>query len=94
MVLRFKLVVCNDFFESKKMRILLHRIASSHIPFVTGGLLYFIGKKCCFDGGFFSKPYLNMTPTFTVMLQYMNSSHTYTNFLKTTLQMNRLSSSL
>lgn len=36
-------------------------IASSHIPFVTGGPFHIYRKKLSFDGGFFSYPYVNIT---------------------------------
>jgi hypothetical protein len=34
-------------------------IASSHIPFITGSLLYQYKNKCTFDGGFSEYPYLD-----------------------------------
>lgn len=34
-------------------------IASSHIPFITGSVLYRYKNKCTFDGGFSEYPYLN-----------------------------------
>ncbi len=36
-------------------------IASSHIPFVTGGPFHLYRKRLSFDGGFFSYPYINIT---------------------------------
>ena len=36
-------------------------IASSHIPFVTGGPFHLYRKRLSFDGGFFSYPYINVT---------------------------------
>lgn len=40
-------------------------IASSHIPFVTGGAFHIYRNKLSFDGGFYNYPYLN---TFTPSL--------------------------
>jgi hypothetical protein len=34
-------------------------IASSHIPFITGSIVYRYKNKCAFDGGFSNYPYLN-----------------------------------
>lgn len=90
--LRFKLVIYNDFLNLKDA--VFCCMASSHIPFITGGLLYFYRKKCCFDGAFFSKPYLNMTPTFIISPDMWNSTHTYSNFIDNALQMNRLNVNL
>lgn len=90
--LRFKLIIYNDFVNLKDA--VCCCMASSHIPFITGGLLYFYRKRCCFDGGFFSKPYLNMTPIFTISPDMWNSTHTYTNFIDNALQMNRLNVNL
>lgn len=90
--LRFKIVIYKDFLNLKDA--VFCCMASSHIPFITGGLLYFYRKKCCFDGGFFSKPYLNMTPTFTISPDMWNSTHTYTNFIDNALQMNKLNVNL
>lgn len=36
-------------------------IASSHIPFITGGAFNIYRNKFSFDGGFYSYPYLNVT---------------------------------
>jgi len=36
-------------------------IASSHIPFITGGLSQIYHNKYCFDGGFSKYPYLNIS---------------------------------
>tara|TARA_E500000178_G_C16963315_1_gene727105 strand:- start:687 stop:1463 length:777 start_codon:yes stop_codon:yes gene_type:complete len=36
-------------------------IASSHIPFVTGGPFHLYRNRLSFDGGFFSYPYINIT---------------------------------
>jgi hypothetical protein len=42
-------------------------IASSHIPFVTGGLVKKYKNKISFDGGFSSYPYLNFNDTSIVL---------------------------
>lgn len=42
-------------------------IASSHIPFVTGGACHIYRNKLSFDGGFYSYPYLNsFTPSLII----------------------------
>ena len=64
-------------------------MASSHIPFVTGGLLYFIGRNVVLMEDFLAS-HINMTPTFTISPDMWNSTHTYTNFIDNALQMNRL----
>jgi len=38
-------------------------IASSHIPFLTGGLIHKYQNQITFDGGFSKYPYLNITPS-------------------------------
>jgi hypothetical protein len=42
-------------------------IASSHIPFVTGGLVKKYKNKISFDGGFSNFPYLNFNDTSIVL---------------------------
>ena len=42
-------------------------IASSHIPFVTGGAFHIYRNKLSFDGGFYNYPYLNnFTPSLII----------------------------
>jgi hypothetical protein len=91
-LLRFKLFIYNDFDDiADAVRCC---VASSHIPFITGGLLYFYRQKCCFDGGFFSHPYLNATPTFIISPDMWNSTYTSSSFIENALQMNKLNVNL
>ena len=55
----FKLCVYNDFTSLEDA--LDCCIASSHIPFVTGGPFNIYRNKLSFDGGFYNYPYLNVT---------------------------------
>lgn len=91
-ILRFKLVIYNDFEILKD--VVSCCAASSHIPFITGGLLFFYRRNCCFDGGFFNRPYLNATPTLVISPDMWNSSYTSSNFVENVLQMNRLNVNL
>lgn len=56
---RFQLCIYNDF--SSLEDTLDCCIASSHIPFITGGAFCIYRNKFSFDGGFFNYPYLNVT---------------------------------
>ncbi len=69
----FKLVIYNDFFNLED--ILDCCIASSHIPFITGGIFHFYRKKISFDGGIYSYPYLtSINPSLMVNPSLWNSS--------------------
>mgnify|MGYP001353114309 CR=1 FL=1 len=56
---KFKLCIYNDFISLEDA--LDCCIASSHIPFVTGGPFNIYRNKLSFDGGFYNYPYLNVT---------------------------------
>lgn len=55
----FKLCIYNDFRNLEDAVDCC--IASSHIPFITGGAFNLYRNKFSFDGGFYSYPYLNVT---------------------------------
>ena len=55
----FKLCVYNDFKDLED--VLDCCIASSHIPFVTGGAFNNYRNKLSFDGGFYNYPYFNVS---------------------------------
>lgn len=55
----FKLCIYNDFTDLEDAVDCC--IASSHIPFITGGAFNKYRNKISFDGGFYSYPYLNVT---------------------------------
>lgn len=77
--LKFDLVIYNDFITLEDA--VDSCIASSHIPFITGGLLHRYRNKYCFDGGFFKYPYLNTThPTLKISPSMWNSSYTVGGF--------------
>ena len=62
---KFKLCVYNDFTSLEDA--LDCCIASSHIPFVTGGPFNIYRNKLSFDGGFYNYPYLNVsTPSLII----------------------------
>lgn len=69
-------------------------MTSSHIPFITGGLLRFYRNECCFDGGFLKYPYVNNTPILTIKPDLWNSTYTTSTFLGNILQMNKLNVNL
>ena len=55
-------------------------IASSHIPFITGGLVHIYRKRLTFDGGLFSYPYVKyIRPSLFIMPSLWNSSLTNSN---------------
>lgn len=89
---KFNLNVYNDFTSLNDT--LECCMASSHIPFITGGLLRFYRNRCCFDGGFFKYPYVNNTPIFTIKPDLWNSTYTTSSFLGNILQMNKLNVNL
>ncbi len=69
----FKLVIYNDFETIDD--VLNCCIASSHIPFITGGLIHRYRGRVTFDGGFFKYPYLNTTvPVLTISPSMWNNS--------------------
>lgn len=73
--LRLRLVIFNDF-ETLEDAIDCC-VASSHIPFITGGLFHKYRGKFCFDGGFFNYPYLNTTePSIIISPSMWNSTLT------------------
>lgn len=69
----FKLVIYNDFETLED--VLDCCIASSHIPFITGGLLHKYRNRVTFDGGVFKYPYLNTTvPLLTISPSMWNNT--------------------
>jgi hypothetical protein len=75
---RFKLKIYNNFTNLNDT--LDCCIASSHIPFITGGLIHKYRKQVSFDGGFFKYPYVKSPlPSFTIHAGMWNSSYTVSN---------------
>lgn len=75
---RFKLKIYNNFTDLED--ILDCCIASSHIPFITGGLIHKYRQRVSFDGGFFKYPYITtIPPSFTIHAGMWNSSYTISN---------------
>lgn len=75
---RFKLKIYNNF--TCLDDILNCCIASSHIPFITGGLIHKYRKRVSFDGGFFKYPYIPFPPaSFVIRANVWNSSYTISN---------------
>jgi len=75
---RFKLKIYNNFTTLDDL--LNCCIASSHIPFITGGLIHMYRKQISFDGGFFKYPYIPVPPaSFVIRANVWNSSYTITN---------------
>lgn len=75
---RFKLKIYNNFTNLED--ILDCCIASSHIPFITGGLIHIYRKHLSFDGGFFKYPYMtSLPPSFIINSGMWNSSYTVIN---------------
>jgi len=71
--LNFKLVIYNDFETLED--VLNCCIASSHIPFITGGLIHRYRGRVTFDGGFFKYPYLNTSvPVLTISPSMWNNT--------------------
>lgn len=69
----FKLVIYNDFETIDD--VLNCCIASSHIPFITGGLIHRYRGRVTFDGGFFKYPYLNTSvPVLTISPSMWNNT--------------------
>ena len=69
----FKLVIYNDFETLED--VLNCCIASSHIPFITGGLIHRYRGRVTFDGGFFKYPYLNTSvPVLTISPSMWNNT--------------------
>lgn len=73
--LRLKLKIYDSFDSLED--VLNACIASSHIPFITGGLIHIYKRRICFDGGFFSYPYLKyIGPDLIINPNIWNSSLT------------------
>ena len=80
----FKLYVYNDFDSLEDA--LDSCIASSHIPFISGGLYAKYRNRWSFDGGFYSYPYVkNIIPSFILHPSMWNSTHTIADFPISTL---------
>ena len=55
-------------------------VASSHIPFITGSLIFKYRDLVSFDGGFFNYPYINTTtPTLVITANMWESNFTKSN---------------
>lgn len=80
----FKLHIYNDFTSLDDL--IECCIASSHIPFITGGFSYKYRGLRCFDGGFYSYPYVSdIVPAFVITPSMWNSSATIASFPISTL---------
>ena len=72
---RLNLVIFNNFRDIEDL--IDCCIASSHIPFITGGALHKYRNKFSFDGGYFKYPYINNTePTIIITPSIWNSIYT------------------
>lgn len=80
----FKLKIYDDF--ENLADVIECCVASSHIPFVTGSLIFKYRNLVSFDGGFFNYPYLNTTTPTLVITPYMWGS----NFTKSSAYQNPL----
>ena len=80
----FKLKVYDDFEDLSDA--IECCVASSHIPFITGNLLFKYRNLISFDGGFFNYPYLNTTRPVLVLSPNMWGS----NFTKSSAYQNPL----
>lgn len=77
---KLDLVIFNDFSDLEDL--IDCCVASSHIPFITGGALHKYRNKFCFDGGYFKYPYMNNTqPTFIVTPSVWESTYTKNAFI-------------
>lgn len=80
----FKLYIYNDFDSLEDA--LDSCIASSHIPFISGGLYAKYRNRWSYDGGFYSYPYVkNIIPSFIIHPSMWNSTHTIADFPISTL---------